>query len=219
MDFRAKIVTWDEIERWCNRIRDQIIGKFRPDIIVGLSRGGLVPARILSDRLWIKDLISIKTEHWGITATRSGQAILHDPGKLNLEGRNVLVVDDITDTGQSMSLAYEFVKKQSPNELRTATMLHITRSKFIPDYYSEVVNEDNWAWFIFPWNVYEDLENLIGRIITKPMTFTQIESALRDQFDLNVGSRHLMQVLGDFVTSGKLKRVDSGYAQVSPEPQ
>ena len=99
MEFKANLVSWDEIEEWCKKLRDKIIDSYKPDIIVALSRGGLVPGRILSDMLWIKDIVALKTEHWGVTATRDGKATLKDPGSLNLSGKNVLIVDDITDTG------------------------------------------------------------------------------------------------------------------------
>ena len=210
MDFRAHIVSWNDIENWCSNIRCKVVDQFTPDVIIGLSRGGLVPARILSDSLWIKDLLSIKTEHWGITATKSGQAVLNDPGKLNLKGRKVLVVDDITDTGQSMKLAYDFVKSQEPKELRTATMLHITRSEFIPDFYGEEVSQEQWTWFIFPWNVYEDLDNLLTKTMKGRLDLQEIKNLLKEHFDLNIESRHLEKVLNDFVKSGKLSS-DSKY--------
>lgn len=213
MDFRAKLVSWEQIDKWCETLKEKVSNSFRPDIIVGLSRGGLVPARMLSDMLWIKDLISIKTEHWGITATASGKAVLKDPGRLNIEGKKVLVVDDITDTGQSMKLAYDFIMQEKPAELRTATMLHITRSTFIPDFYAEVVDEKNWAWFIFPWNVYEDLDNLVSRILSGNLTFTQIENNLKDQFNLNIDSSQLAHILEEFRKSGKIKQEDHTFSK------
>lgn len=204
MEFRARAVTWGDIERWCESVRDKIIDVYEPDLIIGLSRGGLVPARILSDMLWIKDLLSIKTEHWGITATRNGKAILKDPVAMNLKGRKVLIVDDITDTGQSMRLAYDFVASQGPAEIRTATMLHITRSEFTPDFFGEKITEKNWAWFIFPWNVYEDLDNLISKVLNNDASSDKISELLRDHFDLSFENSQLEKILQDFVRAGRL---------------
>ncbi len=211
MEFRARAVTWEDIERWCSTVRQKIIKDYRPDLIIGLSRGGLVPARILSDSLWIKDLLSVKTEHWGITATRNGQAILRDPGSLNIGGRNVLIVDDITDTGQSMKLAYEFVKKQDPANIRTATMLHITRSEFIPDYYGEEITEKNWAWFIFPWNVYEDLDNLLSKILKRDMNTGEIRRQLHESFGLELDEGRLGSLLFQFAEAGRLRHSGDKY--------
>lgn len=205
MDFKAQIVSWEDIESWCSSIREKVIKNFTPDVIIGLSRGGLVPARMLSDSLWIKDLLSIKTEHWGITATKSGKAILNDPGKLNLRGKRVLVVDDITDTGQSMKLAYDFVKEQDPQEVRTATMLHITRSEFVPDFYGEEVSSEKWTWFIFPWNVYEDLDNLLSKSLDgSKLDLKGVSGLLHEHYGLTIGDSHLGKILSDFVKSGKI---------------
>ncbi len=214
MEFRAHLVSWPDIEKWCSAIRTQVVENFSPEVIIGLSRGGLVPSRILSDSLWIKDLLSIKTEHWGITATKSGQAVLNDPGKLNLKGKRILIVDDITDTGQSMKLAYDFVKSQEPADIKTATMLHITRSEFVPDFYGELVDQNQWTWFIFPWNVYEDLDNLLMKAMTAKLNLAGIKALLKEQYDLDIANGHLERVLKDFVISGKLKEESQNYLKV-----
>jgi len=160
--FRCMLVSWKHIESWVSQIMKKMEKNvYKPDVIIGLSRGGLVPARIISDYLQLKDLYAIKTEHWGITATPDGQARITQGLPINIEGKKVLLVDDITDTGQSLSVAFEYVKNFNPDELKTATLLHITRSKFIPDFYAEEVPEEEWTWFIFPWNVYEDLTTII----------------------------------------------------------
>ncbi len=214
MEFRAHLVSWQDIEKWCSAIREQVVDSFSPEVIIGLSRGGLVPSRILSDSLWIKDLLSIKTEHWGITATKSGHAVLNDPGKLNLTGKKVLIVDDITDTGQSMKLAYDFVRSQDPADIKTATMLHITRSEFVPDFYGELVDQKQWTWFIFPWNVYEDLDNLLMKAMKNKLSLSGIKSLLLDEYDLDIANSHLEKVLKDFVRSGKLREESQNYVKV-----
>lgn len=186
MEFRAKIVSWDDIERWCTALREKIKGEYHPDTIIGLSRGGLVPARILSDSLLIKDLYAVKTEHWGITATMDGKTVLKDTGKLDISGKKVIVVDDITDTGESMKVATAFLAGMNPKEIRTATMLHITHSNVVPDYYAEKVDSKEWTWFTFPWNVYEDLYNLSSKVLERKMTTEEIEGEFRERFDLRI---------------------------------
>jgi hypoxanthine phosphoribosyltransferase len=42
---------------------------FKPDLTIGIVRGGLVPARVVCDFLLQKDLAAIKVDHWGIAAT------------------------------------------------------------------------------------------------------------------------------------------------------
>jgi hypoxanthine phosphoribosyltransferase len=195
MEFRARIVTWDEIEDWCRNLSDKIISNPIPDAIIGLSRGGLVPARMISDKLLIKELYSIKTEHWGLTATKDGTATLRQGLSSDIRGMNVLIVDDITDTGQSMKVAVDYVKSQSPKSVQTAAMLHITHSEFKPDYFAREISDSQWTWFIFPWNVFEDVMNLTGKILKQGMPLEQIRSELKKSFDLDISHERLLEVL------------------------
>ncbi|MEM0155701.1 MAG: phosphoribosyltransferase [Thermoplasmataceae archaeon] len=206
MQFKAKIVSWKEIEDWCDRVEDKIISGFRPDTIVGISRGGLAPGRILADRMWIKDLQSVKTEHWGLTATVDGKAAIKNRPMLFIEGKKVLLVDDITDTGESMSLAKEYLETFSPAEVKTAAMLHINRSKFTPDYYAEEVSSEKWTWFIFPWNVFEDIDNLSGRSIVVPMNTEEVKAALKKDYDLDVEFAVLEHVLSVMERMGRIAK-------------
>lgn len=206
MDFQAKLVTWTEIETWCNKLRDQIKNAYKPDAIIGLSRGGLVPSRLISDALLIKDLFAIKTEHWGITATVDGKTVLKDAGNFDLTGKKVIVIDDITDTGESMELATSTVMKMHPSEVKTAAMLHIAHSKFVPDFYAEEVSAEKWIWFIFPWNVYEDISNLTGKILEAPMTSQQISEQLKERFDISIASDSLEAKLDHLSSIGRFTR-------------
>lgn len=205
MQFRARIVSWSDIEKWCDSIRHKVIDdNFSPDTIIGIARGGLVPARMLSDRMWIKDLLSVKTEHWGITAAKDGEAKLKGTLNGKLTGKNVLLIDDITDTGESLRIATEHVKSQEPQSLKTATMLHINRAGFKPDYYAEEVDQEKWTWFIFPWNVYEDLDNLIGRSLVEPMSLGGLKETLVSDYELNIDQVDLETVMADFMKAGKV---------------
>ncbi len=212
MEFRARIVSWSEIEDWCITIRDRVLGSYDPDFIIGLSRGGLVPARILSDMLWIKDLYAVKTEHWGITAKADGEAVLREDGVINVTDRKVLIVDDITDTGSSMMLAKDYVSRHKPAGLKTSTMLHITHSKYKPDFFAEEVQDTKWTWFIFPWNIYEDVLNLTLKMLKEPRTLDGLESDLRENFDLNTESVDLEKIMTYLAARGKIQHTGDLWA-------
>ena len=212
MEFRAKIVKWTEIEKWCEQINRKMSESFQPDVIIGMSRGGLVPARIVADMNLIKDLFAVKTEHWGLTATVDGEAVMKYGLNVSVEGRNVLVVDDITDTGQSMKLAYDYAMTLKAKSVKTATMLHIAHSKFIPDFYGEEVSEDKWTWFIFPWNIYEDLTNLIGKLKISDAGQSRIKELLISSYDLSVEDSLLKKVIDQMVRLGKLKETNGTFS-------
>lgn len=171
----------------------------------------------MCDHLLVKDLYSLKTEHWGITATRDGRAkVVHDV-PVSLKNKKVLIMDDITDTGQSLNLAFEYVKRHNPAEVKTAAMLHITHSKFVPDYYSEEVPADDWTWFIFPWNYYEDMRNLTTQILKEgEKNLEEIKELFKRYHDLDVTNEQLQEVLDLMEKEGFVKRVGDRWALIKP---
>jgi hypoxanthine phosphoribosyltransferase len=159
--FECEVMGWKLFEELAMKVANEIISSnFHPDFIIGLARGGWVLSRMLCDYLGIKDLISLKVEHWGITATPDGEAHIKYPFNFDLSGKKVLLVDDITDTGESLKIAYEYVNSLNPKEIKTATLRHIKGSKFLPDYYGDKIK---WRWVIFPWNYTEDICNILPK--------------------------------------------------------
>ncbi|MCL4308435.1 MAG: phosphoribosyltransferase [Candidatus Thermoplasmatota archaeon] len=165
VDFpRCRVSTWEDVDRWADRVGEQILAAGRrPDTIVGLTRGGWVPARLLADRLGVKRVYSLRAQHWGVTATPSGKAEVTEGPSGPVEGQQVLVVDDITDTGESLELALARVREGRPARAETAAFLHISHSKFRPDYFGEEIPKESWVWVVFPWNYWEDLASLAER--------------------------------------------------------
>lgn len=216
--FKCKFVTWDDIVRWVKDVAQKVRESgYKPEVIVALARGGWIPGRLMCDHLLVKDLYSLKTEHWGITATRDGRAkVVHDV-PVSLKNKKVLIMDDITDTGQSLNLAFEYVKRHNPAEVKTAAMLHITHSKFVPDYYSEEVPADDWTWFIFPWNYYEDMRNLTTQILKEgEKNLEEIKELFKRYHDLDVTNEQLQEVLDLMEKEGFVKRVGDRWALIKP---
>ncbi|MGC8585325.1 MAG: phosphoribosyltransferase [Thermoplasmata archaeon] len=203
--FKCRLVSWHDIERWVDDIIKKMeMDSYEPEIIIGMARGGIVPARIVSDRFQQKNLYTIKTEHWGITATVDGQAKIVQGLPVDINNRDIIIVDDITDTGQSMKLAYEYVKSLNPKSVKSSTLLHITRSVFKPDYFSQEVHESDWAWFIFPWNVYEDLMNILSKILDeeKKVNMENIKEILKKNFNINPEEEKLKEILKRMINKG-----------------
>ncbi|HLF06302.1 MAG TPA: phosphoribosyltransferase [Thermoplasmata archaeon] len=182
----CRLVRWEEIEAWCDDITSRLRQHRTPDVVIGLTRGGWVPARIICDRLGIKDLFAVKTEHWGITATQDGEARLAQKLPVTVEGKSVLIVDDITDTGKSLALAFNHLMEFKPAQVKSATLLHITHSSFVPDYYSVEVPKEEWTWFIFPWNRREDLRALVGQAAAESDDPKQMRDLLKKNCDLEL---------------------------------
>jgi len=190
--FECEVMDWGLFDRLGKTVAQKIIESgYRPDFMVGLARGGWVLSRVLCDYLGVKDLVSLKVEHWGVTATPDGKAQIKYPFDIDLTGRRVLVVDDITDTGDSMKLAVDYVREKNPAEIRTAALRQIEGSKFVPDYYGD---EITWRWVVFPWNFVEDMCNLVAKAAEGAGSLEEVKRRLKSSFSIDLSLDQIREV-------------------------
>src|SRR6056297_2121159 len=166
-DFSCTITNWEYIYSLCRDVSEQVRrDTFEPDVIVALARGGWFAGRCLCDFLGLDDLTSLKMEHYVGTAAKSTEPEIRYPmPEGSVEGKDVLIVDDIADTGGSIEHAYEYVTDRDANEVRTATLQLLGTSEFEPDYVGERLEE--WAWVVYPWNFIEDMIDLVSGVMDK----------------------------------------------------
>ncbi|MEM1600315.1 MAG: phosphoribosyltransferase, partial [Sulfolobaceae archaeon] len=177
------------------------------DVIIAIARGGLVPARLLADILGIFDVLSIKVEHWVVTASHTPEAKIKYPFKLDLQGKNVLIVDDITDTGDSIDLSKKYVIENfNTTNVKTATLQYIKPvAKVTPDYYAEEIT--NWTWFMYPWNYWEDEINLVNKILIEKGKENTDINQLKELFAENYGIKDPPIPLQDIIKEMRRRKM------------
>lgn len=192
--FNCLVPNWEEMQNLAKSACDKIKkSDFYPDLILGISRGGLVPARLFSDCLHIKDIATIKADHWGVTATKDGTAKIKHSSTADFSGKNILIVDDVTDTGQSMDIVKEHILGQNPKAVKTATLYNLKGSKHVPDFYGK---EIDWIWIIFPWNYQEDLMNIIGQIqAEEEKNIDDLQKTLKEDFKIETRKEKLNEIM------------------------
>ncbi|HTT26157.1 MAG TPA: phosphoribosyltransferase, partial [Thermoplasmata archaeon] len=192
---RCRRTDWAEAERWADTVATQVrrAGSV-PESIVALTRGGWVPARLMADRLGVKRLVAVRAQHWGITATRTGKAELTEGLSGPIRGDSVLVVDDITDTGESLELATAYVRDSGARSVESAAFVHIAHSKFVPTYYAEEIPRDQWIWVVFPWNYWEDLATLASRAYAEARDIEGARKLLQERCGLDVPVQDVTKV-------------------------
>ncbi len=214
----VKLVSWDDIVEWSyglSRIIEE--SGWMPDLVVAVARGGYVPARLLCDFLDINDLVSIQSQHWVEAARAAEKAILKFPYKIDASNMNVLIVDDIVDTGDTMLLARDFIEKEwKPKSLKLAALQWISPvAKFKPDYYYIEVKE--WIWFQYPWTRLEDTMQFILRIFRederakgKELSVGELEEFFKEWYGINPSDLgfYWQQAIDKLIKKKKLEKVN-----------
>jgi hypoxanthine phosphoribosyltransferase len=132
---------------------------YKPDMVVGIAKGGLVPARILTDLLETPELAVIQIEFYtGINQTLREPA-LKQPLTAQVTGKKVLLIDDIADSGRSLNLAKTHLHEQGALETKTAALYQKPQSATIPDFCEKQTS----SWVVFPWETKETLRKIIQR--------------------------------------------------------
>ncbi len=148
---------WDDIEAQCKQIAREIKRKkLEFDVIVGLARGGWIPARLLSDYLGIDELHTVRVKFYASVGQRMEKPLILHPTQFDIQGKRILLVDDIADTGESLIAALEHLKEKNCDRVFVVTLVKKPRSKFTPDLYAKETR----AWVVFPWEVKETIECL-----------------------------------------------------------
>jgi hypoxanthine phosphoribosyltransferase len=147
-----EIPSWNQIYRLLLKLAEKIRKSgFEPDVIVGVSRGGWIPARIMSDMLENHKLANVTTEFYVGVAKTKPEPIITQPVSLPVKDKKVLVVDDLTDTGESLKLVKLHLKKQGASEIKIATIYYKPWSIIVPQYYEKQTR----CWIVFPWEQKE----------------------------------------------------------------
>ena len=145
---------WKEMSRDTNVLcREITLDGFNPEVIVGLSRGGLIPGVMMS--------------HWLNIPFKPVKAALRDfpewedylPRKTD---KRVLIVDDVCDSGETFHKIKSYItgpRKNSPLEIecdvRFAALWWNNECDFEPHYYAQECAKDSEdIWIHFPWELW-----------------------------------------------------------------
>ncbi|QLD88615.1 phosphoribosyltransferase [Natronomonas salina] len=166
-EFKCTITNWEYIYGLCRGVSDQVkAADFEPDVVVALARGGWFAGRCICDFLGLDDLTSLKMEHYVGTGEKADEPQIRYPmPEGSVEGKDVLVIDDIADTGGSIRRAHEYVTDRDCGAVRTATLQLLQTSEFEPEFVGERLEE--WTWVVYPWNFIEDMIDLVGGVMEK----------------------------------------------------
>ena len=159
-EIEFEVPTWNQMyEMLLNLVEKIRKNGFKPDIIVGVSRGGWPPARVLSDLMDNSNLANVRAEFYLGVAETKEEPVLTQPVSMEVAGKKVLVVDEVADTGKSLKLVKEHIIEQGAREVKIATVYYKPWSIVKPDY----CEKETSRWIVFPWEIKETVQKIVKR--------------------------------------------------------
>ena len=152
-----EVPSWEQIHSMLIDLAGKVrLSEYKPEIIVGISRGGWIPARVLSDLLDNPYVTSVGAEFYVGVYETIREPRLTQPIPVSVFDKKILLVDDVTDTGKSALLIKDHLCRQGVKETRILTLYYKPWSIIKPDFYSKETSE----WIVFPWEIKETLRKL-----------------------------------------------------------
>jgi len=174
-NWEFEIPTWEQIYELLLNLASQIRkASFRPDVIVGVSRGGWPPARIMSDLLENPEIANVKAEFYLGVAETKGEPIITQPVSVSVWGKKVLVIDDVADTGKSLALVRSHLLEQGAKDVKIATIYYKPWSIVVPDWFEKKTKR----WIIFPWERKETVRRILEKCMQHGKTVEEAKEAL-----------------------------------------
>ena len=120
---------------------------FVPDVIIGITRGGLVPLAIMGEIVGTKNVATISARSYdGVKKSELSVTALPE---IDMKGKRVLLVDEITDSGETFKKIAELIRKRyEPKEVKTAVVVvNKAHCNHWPDFFVQETE----VWVVFPW--------------------------------------------------------------------
>lgn len=155
-------MSWELFGELCRVLAVRVAtAGYRPDLVVGIAKAGVIPGAVVASILRC-DFYSLKiSRDLGAERVRARPKIFSAAPK-EATGKNVLIVDEICTSGETLRLAQNALRQVKPADLRTATSL-IKQGGYKPDFYALETD----ATVIFPWD--RQVVNDEGEIVTNPI--------------------------------------------------
>ena len=146
-------VSWNDVQRQVQElVRQMWQDRWVPDYVVGITRGGLTPANLISQYLGVP-METLKVSLRGEEPDCESNFWMQEDA---VNGKNILIVDDINDSGATLNWIHKDwdIGLRWGDNVRVAVLYdnESSESKITPDYSAEDINKAaDPQWIVFPW--------------------------------------------------------------------
>jgi hypoxanthine phosphoribosyltransferase len=148
-----EVMTWDDLGRGSRELAEAVAADgYRPDMILGIARGGLLVAGGIGYALGVKNTFTMNVEFYtGVDERLELPMILPPvPDLVDFQETRLLIADDVADTGATLQLVKEFCAGKVA-EVRCAVLYEKPRSTVRCEYVWRRTDR----WITFPWSAEE----------------------------------------------------------------
>jgi hypoxanthine phosphoribosyltransferase len=142
------VVSWEALDELVARLADRV-GRDH-DLVLAITRGGLVPAGMLAYRLDLREILVAGAVFYRPEGgTHDAPVIGHFPDATLLAGQRVLVVDEVWETGETMTEVLGRVRAAGGTPVSAVIHYKPGRSRVggAPDHYAATVDD----WVVYPY--------------------------------------------------------------------
>lgn len=155
----AAVLDWAAVTTITDTLAKAVAVGSRPDVVVGILRGGMIPAVLLAHALGLREVRALDVTHTitdGVNAAKAPSPVVRNLASLgDLSGLNVLLVDDIAGTGETMRACRDMAAQAGASTVRTAACA-FNEANWPPDGGDPLgtftyVGARYRGWVVFPW--------------------------------------------------------------------
>ena len=142
------VLSWEALDGLVARLAEQTGRDY--DLVLAIARGGLVPAGMLAYRLNLREILVVGAEFYRAEGgTHDRPLIGRLPTDELLAGRRVLVVDEVWETGETMTEVLARLRASGANPVSAVLHYKPTRSRVsgAPDHHAAIVD----GWVTYPY--------------------------------------------------------------------
>lgn len=157
MSITKEYLSWSQIEAMVEQLAQTMQGRSF-DGMLAVTRGGLVPAGMIAYHLGIRNILVAAVHFYsGVGRRAEAPTFLQFPADPFLSGKTVLIVDDIWDSGKTISAVKARVIAAGGTPV-TAVLHYKPEASLFPeqpDYYVQPTD----AWIVYPWEPASESED------------------------------------------------------------
>jgi hypoxanthine phosphoribosyltransferase len=154
-------LTWDVFGELCRALAVKVAQSgYAPEIVVGIAKAGVIPGAVVASMLGC-DFFSMKISRDTDTGKTRARPKIIQAAPREAFGKRVLIVDEITTSGDTLRMATNALRQVGPAEIRTATNF-VKVGSFKPDFYALETSST----VVFPWD--RELVSDAGALVANP---------------------------------------------------